>query len=317
MIDPLVSIVTPSLNQGAFIGDALLSVRSQSYSNVQHIVIDGGSTDGTLNTLRDTSGVRWIAEPDRGMYDAIRKGLRMADGEILGYLNCDDVYTPWAIETAVRAFDANPSAAVVYGDGLTIDTGRNQQRLSLIPALHPRWLAFSGSLVQPAVFWRRRASDLLGGFDADLQFVGDLDFWLRISRQFPAIRVDEVLAIERVHEASLSQASAARMAIEDVAMRRRHHGATGRRAALGVVLARARAAVLRRRLLLAFLRATRGGGGATSRWGRFLTEGDVRISPSRLVLSLVPRLGGPFAWGSVASRRRWFGDPSTKADERR
>src|SRR5690349_9655830 len=104
---PLVSIVTPSLNRVDLIESTLRSVRSQSYPNVEHIVVDGGSTDGTLEVLRryeGTYGLRWMSEPDQGMYDAINKGLAMARGEILAYLNTDDLYLPWTIDTVVSTF---------------------------------------------------------------------------------------------------------------------------------------------------------------------------------------------------------------------
>jgi hypothetical protein len=247
------------------------------------------------------------------MYDAINKGLRLSTGEILGYLNCDDIYTPWAIEVAVGAFQANPSVDVIYGDGLTIDVATRRQRLSLTPPFDRRWLAASGSLVQPAVFWRRRVYERHCGFDASLRFVGDLEYWLRVAGSAEFLRVDEVLAIERVHPAALSSASSDRMAAEGRAMRRGHHGSTGWRERGLVVVARARAAWWRRRLLWAFIRARRSEQ-RPARWARFLQEGDVRLSPARLVLALVPRLAGRFAWDAVSSGRQWFSQNPRRGD---
>ena len=116
---PLVSIVTPSLNRADLIESTLRSVRSQSYPHVEHIVVDGGSTDGTLAVLRryeGTYGLRWISEPDHGMYSAINKGLAMARGQVLAYLNSDDLYFPWTVETVVAAFRSHPEADLVHGD---------------------------------------------------------------------------------------------------------------------------------------------------------------------------------------------------------
>src|SRR5262245_6146077 len=120
---PLVSIVTPSLNQAGTIAQTLRSIREQSYPNVEHIVVDGVSTDGTLEILREAeaeSTVRWSSGPDSGMYDAINKGFSQAHGEIFAYLNTDDSYFPWTVETAVHALQAHPAAGFVYGDLLVL-----------------------------------------------------------------------------------------------------------------------------------------------------------------------------------------------------
>src|SRR4030042_1306962 len=114
--DPLVPIVPPSLNKGRFIEETILSIKNQTYPRIEHIVIDGGSTDETLDILKKYSNsLIWISEPDKGQSDAINKGWRMAKGDILGWLNADDTYMPWAVETAVRFFAENPDVGMVYG----------------------------------------------------------------------------------------------------------------------------------------------------------------------------------------------------------
>jgi hypothetical protein len=241
------------------------------------------------------------------MYDALNKGLAMASGEILGYLNCDDVATPWAVARVVRAFEENPDADVVFGDGLTIDETTGRQRLALVPPFEARAYASSGSLVQPAVFWRRRTLEQLGGFDAGLRFVGDLDYWLRLGRTMRFVRVDEVLAVERHHDAALSRASADRMAVEAGEVRRRHQAALGATSARWRLASRIRAAIWRRYLWIRLLGRIRGGAATAGPWAGFLTQGQVRVSPLRVTAMFLPRLGARFAWDAVVSDRNWFG----------
>src|SRR5438128_8552250 len=121
---PLVSIVTPSYNQGRFIEDTIRSVLAQDYPNLEYIVVDGGSTDHTLDVLRRYEGrLRWVSEPDRGQSEAINKGFRMARGEIVSWLNSDDTYVPGAIGKAVAHLGARPEVVMVYGEGYLLDEG--------------------------------------------------------------------------------------------------------------------------------------------------------------------------------------------------
>src|SRR4030042_2589290 len=114
---PLVSIVTPSYNKARFIEETILSVKNQTYPRIEHIIIDGGSTDGTLDIIRKYSdSLTWISEPDKGQSDAINKGWKMSKGEILAYLNADDTYMPRAVETAVKFLADNMDVGLVYGE---------------------------------------------------------------------------------------------------------------------------------------------------------------------------------------------------------
>src|SRR5262245_55752007 len=190
---PLVSIVTPSLNQAATIRQTLQSVREQSYPNIEHIVVDGGSTDGTLEILRDEAGpdVRWSSGPDSGMYDAINKGFAQARGDILAYLNTDDSYFPWTVETAVRTLDAHPLAGFVFGDLLVLWADGKLQ-LDFHSPFRLAYLRRYAFLAQPTVSFRRSVWAQVGPFDESLQLLGDCEYWLRISEHFPGQKVNEV-----------------------------------------------------------------------------------------------------------------------------
>lgn len=279
---PRVSVVTPTLNQAPFLERTLASVRGQTYPNIEHIVIDGGSTDGTLDMLRresDDGSIRYLSEPDDGMYEAVNKGLHMATGEVLAYLNSDDAWLPWAIETAMRVFDRRPDVDVVFGDGIKVEHETGIQRLRLLPPFDRRSLASYDSLLQPAVFWRRRLFERLGGFDPSMRFVGDLDYWLRAAESGATIaHVREVLAIDRIHAGRLSASRRDAMAVEDAAMRARHAGPDGGPA--DRERARLRHAAWERRLLRRFALAS------LIRhvpvplplpWSRFLRDGRARV----------------------------------------
>src|SRR5438270_8446386 len=123
MAAPLVSIVTPSLNQARFLGEAIESVRAQTYAPIEHIVVDGGSTDGTLEILAEYDGLRSVSEPDRGQSHALNKGFTMAQGDVLGWLNADDTYEPTAVIEAVPALEG---VGLVYADVTRVnDDGLN------------------------------------------------------------------------------------------------------------------------------------------------------------------------------------------------
>ena len=118
---PRISIVTPSFNSGKYIEDAILSVLGQKYENFEHIIVDGGSKDGTVEILKKYPHLRWVSEPDKGQSDALNKGFRMATGEIVGWLNADEFYLPKAFETIASAWTIHPEATIWYGDAIFSD----------------------------------------------------------------------------------------------------------------------------------------------------------------------------------------------------
>ncbi|HHT0592306.1 TPA: glycosyltransferase [Legionella anisa] len=180
---PLVSIVTPSFNQGRFLKRTIDSVLSQNYPHIEYIVIDGGSTDDSVNILSSyTDRFFWISEPDNGQTHAINKGIKRAKGEILAYLNSDDVLTPGAIEKVVDFFLNDPHCDMVYGQADYIDEQDNIIGTYKTDEYSFNRLAKDCMICQPSAFWRRRVVEKIGFFDEQLHFVMDYDYWLRIAK---------------------------------------------------------------------------------------------------------------------------------------
>ena len=185
--DPLVSVITPSYNQGKFIRETIESVLSQSYKNLEHIVIDGGSSDETLQILKEynqlDSRFHFVSEPDNGQCHALNKGLKMAKGKIIGWLNSDDTYLPNAINYAIEALNKQPNWTMVYGNAYY--TNKNNERLHpfIAKPVHLKDLFHNCLICQPSVFIRKKVLDELGGIDESLDFCMDYDLWIRIAKE--------------------------------------------------------------------------------------------------------------------------------------
>ena len=186
---PLVSIITPSFNSARFIAETLKSVAAQDYGRIEHIVVDGGSTDGTLDMLRP-SPASWLSEPDRGQADALNKGLRRARGAIIGWLNADDTYAPGAVRAAVTHLAAHPDCGLAFADCDWIDEeGRVVDRWRTRPTTLTDLLLDGCIIPHQSAFLRREVFAATGEFDAGLRFAMDYDLLLRALRAFPGCRV--------------------------------------------------------------------------------------------------------------------------------
>jgi glycosyltransferase involved in cell wall biosynthesis len=178
-----VSIVTPSYNQGQFIERTLQSVASQSGADIEHVVFDGGSTDNTVNVLKAfTPAVRWVSKKDKGQTDAVNQGIRATDGEIIGWLNSDDIYYPNAIERVVAFFESNPSIDVVYGLADHIDLEDVAFEEYPTEPWNFERLKETCFICQPALFFRRHVVEQHGLLDESLNYCMDYAYWLRLGK---------------------------------------------------------------------------------------------------------------------------------------
>ena len=222
---PLVTVVTPSYNQGRFIGATIDSVLSQDYPNVEYIIVDGASTDDTAAVAARYAGrLTFISEPDRGQSEAINKGFRRARGEYVAWLNSDDVFLPGAIAAAVAALRANPEAGAVYGEGYQIDEAGNvisrfasTQRFDLW-----RLLNLSDFILQQTVFFRRSIFAEIGLVDEELVYGMDWELLMRIGLRHPIVYVPHYMGAIREYPAAKSFAGGAKRARELAQIMRRH-----------------------------------------------------------------------------------------------
>lgn len=223
MKNPTVSVITVSKNSARFIEDNILSVKHQGYPHIEHIVIDGGSTDSTVNILRKYNTVRWISEPDNGVTDAFNKGMNMASGEIVTFLNSDDVYhNQESVSKAIAAMISKPEAGVIFGDCSFIDAEGKVIRFSneiRKKFNYTALLCSAFTIPQASAFIRRSAIEAIGGkLDTRLDFAQDWELWVRIGLQFPIMYIPEILGSVREYVGATQ--SSLRCATENPAKRR-------------------------------------------------------------------------------------------------
>jgi hypothetical protein len=207
----LVSIITPSYNQAAFLEQTIQSVLSQDYSSIEYLLVDGGSTDGSLEIIEKYHHrfAWWVSEPDSGQAQAINKGMSRANGEIVGWLNSDDLYLAGVVSQAVAALTAKPELGFVYGDAITIDAAGNL--LSPLKFKDYTLLDLIGFRIicQPAVFMRRSVLEQAGYLDDSYHFLLDHQLWIRLARQAPFQHVPATWAAARHHPSAKNVAQAA------------------------------------------------------------------------------------------------------------
>lgn len=202
----LVTVIVPSFNQGRFIGSTLDSILQQDYPQLECIVVDGGSTDETLAIIQQyqDSRLSWVSERDKGQSDALNKGLRRASGEIITYLNSDDLLLPGAVAFAAAYFEAHPEVDLLYGDGYYVDAEDKRLGAFKSAPFDLDLCVLNGQdLAQPGTFWRRTVTDKIGLFDVGFHYRMDFDYWLRAALAgFQLQYVPGERAVYRLHRES-------------------------------------------------------------------------------------------------------------------
>ena len=223
---PLVSIVTPCLNARRFIERTIESVLTQDYPRIEYIVMDGGSTDGTLEILeRHRERLDYFSAPDKGPTDAVNRGFARSTGPIFAWINADDEYLPGAITAAVHYLTAHPEADVVYGEGIWSDENGNEiGRYPTVSPYRAEMFEQECGICQPAVFMRREAFAEAGQLDPRRNSCFDYDLWIRMARKHHFLAVPEVMAASRMHRENDTLANRKRVFQHNISLLREAYG---------------------------------------------------------------------------------------------
>lgn len=206
MADIKISVVTPSLNQGQYIEDCILSVLHQGYENFEHIIVDGCSRDNTVDVLRRYPHVRWISEPDKCQSDALNKGFRMATGHLVGWLNSDEYYFPGALKTIADLAERNPGADVLYGNGIAVNQDGLLQRSHTSHDFDFGVLLYYGCFVSTvSTFFRRHLFEQGFLIDVDYRVSMDYEYFVRLATRGKVFKHSRsLLGVFRWHGSNLS-----------------------------------------------------------------------------------------------------------------
>ncbi len=216
-MSPIVSIITPTFNQGAFVGETIESVLRQDYPHVEHLVIDDGSTDETRSVLESFgTRLRWWSRPNRGQTATINEGFEACRGDVVTWLNSDDTLLPGAVSWAVSAFARHASAGVVFGDTqFTSSDGFPLDRSTARPFDYEEFvIECHNPIPQCSSFFRRSVLEEAGPLDTAFYYFMDWDFWLRAGLKWPIVYEPELLSTYRLHPQSKTVAQARRSAPE-------------------------------------------------------------------------------------------------------
>lgn len=222
---PKISIITPSYNQAEFLERTIKSVLDQNYPNLEYIIIDGGSTDGSVDIIKKYADrlAYWVSEPDQGQTNAINKGIKIATGEWIAWQNSDDMFCPGSFASLAAASDRNPDADLIIGDINLID--RYDKVLRDIRYVKPSYWAMLAEgmvLVNQAAFWRRRVHTKVGLLNESLHFAFDYDWFLRLTMRHRGVHVNEIWGEYRLHDATKTANQQQRFLEENQSIMRSH-----------------------------------------------------------------------------------------------
>jgi len=224
---PSISVVTCSYNQARFLDAAMRSVLEQRYPRLEYIVIDGASTDGSVDVIRRYANelAYWASEPDGGQTDALIKGFARATGDIQCWMNSDDLLEPGSLHEVARFFETHPQARVVYGDATWIDAnGRPLKRKREHGFSRFVWMYDHNYIPQPSTFWRRDLYEEVGGLDPRFDYSMDADLWIRFAQVTAMYHTNRVWSRERIYPEQKNQRWRTRCDAEDLLIRRRYLG---------------------------------------------------------------------------------------------
>lgn len=197
--NPRISIISPSFNQGGFIAECIESVLNQGYSNFEHIIVDGGSSDGTVEILKKYTHLKWVSEPDKGLANALNKGLKMASGEIIGWLNTDDYYLPGVFSELAAQMQLPQVKWLIGGIRAYYESSGTFVAVPFKPIQYKSLKKNCDNMRTPAAFYRKELLEQTGGFNENLHMVMDYDMYIRLAKISEPLNVDKAYTVFRHH----------------------------------------------------------------------------------------------------------------------